>query len=86
MEGLDFDLNYVMDTDNMGRFDMGLVAAKITKYVDQRFASDAKISNEGYIGLPDTRIIQYLTWGKGEIGSVFYWLFQIGQTTSRFWF
>ena len=47
MEGLDFDLNYVMDTDNMGRFDMGLNAAKITKYVYQRFASDAKISNEG---------------------------------------
>ena len=43
MEGLDFDLNYVMDTDNMGRFDMGLNAAKITKYVYQRFASDAKI-------------------------------------------
>ncbi len=66
MEGLDFDLNYVMDTDNMGRFDMGLNAAKITKYVYQRFASDAKISNEGYIGLPDTRINPYLTWGKGD--------------------
>ena len=66
MEGLDFDLNYVMDTDNMGRFDMGLNAAKITKYVYQRFASDAVISNEGYIGLPDTRINPYLTWGKGD--------------------
>ena len=66
MEGLDFDLNYVMDTDNMGRFDMGLNAAKITKYVYQRFASDPVISNEGYIGLPDTRINPYLTWGKGD--------------------
>ena len=36
MEGIDFDLNYVMDTDNMGRFDMGLNMAKITKYVFQR--------------------------------------------------
>ena len=66
MEGIDFDINYVMDTDNMGRFDMGLNAAKITKYVYQRFASDAVISNEGYIGLPDTRINPYLTWGKGD--------------------
>ena len=66
MEGIDMDINYVMDTDNMGRFDMGLNAAKITKYVYQRFASDPVISNEGYIGLPDTRINPYLTWGKGD--------------------
>ena len=66
MEGIDMDINYVMDTDNMGRFDMGLNAAKITKYIFQRFASDAVLSNEGYIGLPDTRINPYLTWGKGD--------------------
>ena len=66
MEGIDFDLNYVMDTDNMGRFDMGLNMAKITKYVFQRFSSDPVLSNEGYIGLPDTRINPYLTWGKGD--------------------
>ncbi|MGB0658093.1 MAG: TonB-dependent receptor, partial [Gammaproteobacteria bacterium] len=66
MEGVDLDINYVMDTDNMGRFDMGLNAAKITKYIYQRFASDARVSNEGYPGLPDTRINPYLTWGKGD--------------------
>ena len=27
-EGIDLDVNYVMDTDNMGRFDMGLNGAK----------------------------------------------------------
>ena len=66
MEGIDFDINYVMDTDNMGRFDMGINAAKITKYIFQRFASDPVLSNEGYMGLPDTRINPYLTWGKGD--------------------
>ena len=50
----------------MGRFDMGLNMAKITKYVFQRFSSDPVLSNEGYIGLPDTRINPYLTWGKGD--------------------
>tara|TARA_X000000368_G_scaffold341790_1_gene280239 strand:- start:1730 stop:4414 length:2685 start_codon:yes stop_codon:yes gene_type:complete len=66
MEGIDVDVNYVMETDNMGRFDMGVNAAKITKYVYQRFASDAVLSNEGYMGLPDTRMTPYLTWGKGD--------------------
>jgi iron complex outermembrane receptor protein len=66
MEGLDIDVNYVLDTDNMGRFDMGVNAAKITKYIYQRFASDSVESNEGELGLPDTRMTPYLTWGKGD--------------------
>ncbi len=68
MEGLDVDINYVLDTDNAGRFDMGVNYAQITKYVYQRFASDSVVSNEGEMGLPDTRMTPYLTWGKGDWG------------------
>ena len=66
MEGIDFDINYVMDTDNMGRFDMGLNAAKITKYVYQRFASDAVIATKVILDCLILGLIHIITWGKGD--------------------
>ena len=84
MEGIDFDINYVMDTDNMGRFDMGVNAAKITKYIYQRFASDSVESNEGEMGLPDTRMTPYLTWGKGDWGVGLTGYHVSGQETDYF--
>ena len=41
-EGIDFDVSYIIETDNMGRFDIGLNAAKYTKYISQRFADSPK--------------------------------------------
>lgn len=65
-EGIDFDVSYIIETDNMGRFDIGLNAAKYTKYISQRFSDSPKIEYQGELGLPDLRMNPHLYWGKGD--------------------
>ena len=68
-EGIDFNLSYVIDTENLGRFDMGIDAAKYTKYIYQRFEYEPKVEYQGGIGLPDLRLNPHLYWGKGDFGA-----------------
>ena len=65
-EGIDFDVSYIIQTENMGRFDIGLNAAKYTKYISQAYESSPKIEYQGDIGLPDLRMNQHIYWGKGD--------------------
>ena len=65
-EGLDFDLTYVLDTEKAGRFDMGISAAKYTKYIVQAYPESPKNEYQGQLGLPDLRINPHVYWGKGD--------------------
>ena len=68
-EGLDLDISYIIDTDNAGRFDIGLSAAKYTKYVVQTYESSPKNEWQGQMGLPDLRMNPHVYWGKGDWGA-----------------
>jgi iron complex outermembrane receptor protein len=65
-EGLDLDMTYIIDTENAGRFDMGISAAKYTKYIVQTYPESPKDEYQGELGLPDLRINPHVYWGKGD--------------------
>ena len=65
-EGLDLDMTYIIDTENAGRFDMGISAAKYTKYIVQTYPESPKNEYQGELGLPDLRINPHVYWGKGD--------------------
>ena len=66
VSGVDFDVNYVLNTDNAGRFEFGLNLAKYTKYVVQTYEDSPRNDRAGEIGLPDLRGTPYIYWGKGD--------------------
>ena len=68
-EGLDLDMTYIIDTENAGRFDMGISAAKYTKYIVQTYPESPKDEYQGELGLPDLRINPHVYWGKGDWGA-----------------
>ncbi|MFL2560762.1 MAG: TonB-dependent receptor, partial [Gammaproteobacteria bacterium] len=68
-EGLDFDITYVIDTESMGRFDIGLEAAKYTKYIVQSYPESPLIEYQGELGLPSLRMSPHVYWGKGDWGA-----------------
>jgi len=65
-EGLDFDLTYIIDTENAGRFDIGISGAKYTKYIVQSYPESPRIEYQGEMGLPDLRMNPHVYWGKGD--------------------
>ncbi len=65
-EGLDMNISYILDTENLGRFDFGLDAAKYTKYIVQAFPESPKIEYQGDSGLPSLRLNPHIYWGKGD--------------------
>ena len=67
-EGIDFDVNYVLDTDNAGRFEFGVNGAKYVKYVITPYEDSAVVDTAGQVGLPDLRYNPFLRWGKGDWG------------------
>ena len=68
-EGLDLNISYVINTENLGRFDMGIDAAKYTKYIFRRFSYEPFDERQGGIGIPDLRLNPHLYWGKGDWGA-----------------
>ena len=65
-EGLDFEINYNIDTENAGTFELGIIAAKYTKYIVQTYPESPKDEFQGELGLPDLRINPHVYWGKGD--------------------
>ena len=59
-------MTYVIDTENAGRFDIGVSAAKYTKYIVQTYPESPKDEYQGELGLPDLRINPHVYWGKGD--------------------
>ena len=78
-EGLDFDISYVIDTENMGRFDMGINAAKYTKYIVQTYPESPLIEYQGQMGLPDLRLNPHIYWGKGDWSAALTGYYMAGQ-------
>jgi len=65
-EGLDLNISYVINTENFGRFDMGVDAAKYTKYIFRKFSYEPFDERQGGIGVPDLRLNPHFYWGKGD--------------------
>jgi outer membrane receptor protein involved in Fe transport len=78
-EGLDLDMTYIIDTENAGRFDMGISAAKYTKYIVQTYPESPKDEYQGELGLPDLRINPHVYWGKGDWGAAITGYYLSGQ-------
>jgi|APSaa5957512535_1039671.scaffolds.fasta_scaffold08339_1 iron complex outermembrane receptor protein len=79
-EGLDIDITYIIDTDNMGRFDVGLSGAKYLKYIVQTYPESPRNEYQGEMGLPDLRINPHLYWGKGDLSMALTGYYLSGQS------
>ena len=79
-EGLDFDLTYIIDTENAGRFDIGISGAKYTKYIVQSYPESPRIEYQGEMGLPDLRMNPHIYWGKGDWNVALTGFYTAGQS------
>jgi len=78
-EGLDFEITYNIDTENAGTFEIGVIAAKYTKYIVQTYESSPKNEYQGELGLPDLRINPHIYWGKGDWNAALMGYYLSGQ-------
>jgi len=70
-EGIDFNISYIIDTEKLGRFDIGVDGAKYTKYIVQSYPESPRIEYQGQMGLPSLRMNPHIYWGKGDWGAAF---------------
>ena len=79
-EGLDFDLTYILNTENAGRFDIGLAGAKYTKYIVQAYPESPRNEYQGEMGLPSLRMSTHVYWGLGDWGASITGYYIAGQS------
>ena len=79
-EGLDFDLTYILDTENAGRFDIGISGAKYTKYIVQAYPESPRLEYQGEMGLPSLRMNPHVYWGLGDWGASLTGYYIAGQS------
>jgi iron complex outermembrane receptor protein len=79
-EGLDFDLTYILDTENAGRFDIGISGAKYTKYIVQAYPESPRNEYQGEMGLPSLRMNTHVYWGRGDWGASITGYYIAGQS------
>lgn len=65
-EGLDFGVNYRLNTETLGNFDFEWRGSWLYKYVTQSSSINAQIENRGSTGLPEWRWIGGTTWRFGD--------------------
>ncbi len=79
-EGIDFNISYIIDTENFGRFDFGIDGAKYTKYIVQAYPESPRTEYQGELGYPDLRMNPHMYWGKGDWGASLTGYYIDGQT------
>jgi outer membrane receptor protein involved in Fe transport len=79
-EGLDFDVSYILDTENAGRFDIGISGAKYTKYIVQSYPESPRLEFQGEMGLPSLRMGTHVYWGRGDWGASITGYYIAGQS------
>lgn len=65
-EGLDFGVNYRLNTTRLGRWDFGWRGSWLYKFVTQSSSINAPVENRGTAGLPEWRWVGDTTWRFGE--------------------
>ncbi len=65
-EGLDFGVNYRLNTRSLGRFDFEWRGSWLYKFVTQSSSLNAQFENRGTVGLPEWRWVANAGWRIGE--------------------